>query len=246
MLSSDHVGWPIALLAHALKTGRRSSMNRLLRLSLAFASALPLASPAFAENVITIADSTPGNTGSFNVATNRPLGVSWTQVRAFSNVTIEAAIGFPATSGASTIRAFLTTQIGPGTTQGAHQVAASSVLNVPLTTPNVPQPLFALFSGLTLGPGTYFLTAFAAPTPGATGTSAWDGDVPTVTSGVGSTVNGSGFYAANSVNGTYAPASPFAFQAFGPGFLRVTGDLPLLFFDGFESGDSSAWSNVAP
>lgn len=222
-------------------------MRLLLRLSLVFAAALPLASSAFAVNVITIADSTPGSTGSFNVATNRPLGVSWTQVRSFSNVTIEAALGFPSFAGGSaTVRAFLTTQIGPGTTQGAHQVAASSVLNVPVTTPNVPQPLFALFSGLSLGPGTYFLTVFAAPGPGSTGTSAWDGDVATVTSGVGSTVNGSGFYAANSVDGTYAPASPFSLQAFGPGFLRVTGDLPLLFADGFASGDSSAWSIVVP
>ena len=221
-------------------------MRPLLRLSLVFAASLSLASAAFAVNVITIADSTPGSTGSFSIATNRPLGVSWTQVRAFSNVTIEAAIGLPSFSGAPTVRAYLTTQIGPGTTQGAHQVAASSVLNVPVTTPNVPQPLFALFSGLSLGPGTYFLTVFAAPGPGSTGTSAWDGDVATVTSGVGSTVNGSGFYAANSVDGTYAPASPFSLQAFGPGFLRVTGDLPLLFADGFPSCDSSACSIVVP
>ena len=91
-------------------------------------SLVACATTLYAGNIITVSDATPGSTGSFNIATNRAFAVSFTvgAGQSFSNVAISAAVGFPSSLGGnSRITAFLTTQLGPGTTAGAHEVAAT-------------------------------------------------------------------------------------------------------------------------
>lgn len=185
-------------------------------LAAGLAAALP------AATIISVSDSDPDNPGTVNIASNGPLAVSWTTPgQGFTNVTIQAAIGFPtAAGGSSLISAFVTRVLGPSATV-ADQVAASGTFAAPNTVPNSPTPLMTLFTGLTLDANTtYFLSVF----PVSGGTSAWDFENPSaVTSDVGGTLNGQ-FFRSATIDGTYAPASPFTAQSFGPGFFTVTGD----------------------
>jgi hypothetical protein len=77
--------------------------------------------------------------------------VSWTQTGTFSNVTIQANLS--STSGTASGNVYLTTQVGVGTTV-AQQIATAAV-----STSNTASSGLAttLLSGLTLGPGTYYL-----------------------------------------------------------------------------------------
>ena len=77
--------------------------------------------------------------------------VSWTQTGTFSGVAIQANLVL--NGGAGTGTAYLTTQIGAGTT------TAQQVATAPVSISNTnQQSLTTLFSGLTLGPGTYYVT----------------------------------------------------------------------------------------
>jgi hypothetical protein len=111
-------------------------------LAVAFIAALP-AAPV---TVIT-------RTGPLNAsATGGAQYVSWTQTGTFSNVTIQANLF--STSGTASGNAYLTTQIGAGTTV-AQQVAAAAVSTGNTLASGVST---TLFSGLTLGPGTYYVS----------------------------------------------------------------------------------------
>jgi hypothetical protein len=177
---------------------------------------------ANAATIVSVSDSDPDNPGTANIASNGPLAISWSQSEGYDNVSIAAPLGFATFGGGSSVvDFFLTRSLGAGTTQGADQVAAAT-LTVPNVAPNTRQPLFTIFSGLTLGPGTYFLSAF----PDSGGTAAWDFENPASVSTDPSATAPLGFYRAPSIVGTYAPASAFTLQLFGPGFLEVTGDLP--------------------
>lgn len=83
--------------------------------------------------------------------------VSWTQTNRFTNVTIAAKVGglfgTPAVGSGS---AFLTRRVGPGTT--TNDELASVSFPFPAAATNV-----VLFTGLTLDPGTWFLTIAGDP-----------------------------------------------------------------------------------
>ena len=75
---------------------------------------------------------------------------SWSQTTAYSNVSISATLA--AAYGTSTgDKAYLMTQVGPGTTSS--EEVASTTFNLPSTSSS---PI-TLFTGLDLGPNTYFL-----------------------------------------------------------------------------------------
>ena len=83
----------------------------------------------------------------------------WTQTRGYTNVTISAALQtFDARF--TPITAYLTTQAGPGTTV-ANQIGSCSV-SAPVVVTGTTS-LTTLFTGLTLGPGTYHLTLAGDP-----------------------------------------------------------------------------------
>ena len=124
------------------------------------------------------------------------LGISWLQTSSYINVNIAAELG--AISGAGTGRAYLTTQVGSGTTTSS-QVATAS-----FSFPTATSPALTLFTTLTLAPGTYFLTI--AATAGTVGV--WEGtNSPTISTDSG--VTRLPDYYSSSPN-TYAPASTFS------------------------------------
>src|SRR5687767_14726667 len=105
-----------------------------------------LASTASAEPIYVQA-------GPFDaVAGNTPYAVSWTQTDTWTDVQI--ALGLANIFGVTNAEAdvFLTTSIGPGTTQAAHEIAAATLISSASDFQTI-----TAFSGLTLGPGTYYL-----------------------------------------------------------------------------------------
>jgi hypothetical protein len=85
----------------------------------------------------------------------RVWAASWTSAGEYQNVSIDAWVAgsnlFPSTS--TTLEAYLMTQIGPGTTV-AQEVAS---VTVPVLLTNSSWSQIALFSGLTLPAGSYYL-----------------------------------------------------------------------------------------
>jgi len=188
------------------------------------ALALAFASTLAATNIVTVSNAGADAPGTATIASNGPLAVSWTTpAQGFTNVTIQAAIGFHTDAGgSSSIAAFLTTSLGPGTTQAADEVAATGTIVAQNVTPanGVAAPLFTFFTGLTLDPSTtYYLSLF----PVSGGTSSWDFNPFTTSTDVGTTLNPV-FLRAPAVDGVYAPASEFTNQTFGLGYFSVTGD----------------------
>jgi hypothetical protein len=165
--------------------------SRLLMLTLGvFLAALPV-------DATTIIARTGTANGSYVNGTNY---VSWTQTGTFSNVTIQAnvfSVASPATSPA-TGNAYLTT----GATPSAFQIGAVVPISVSNTDGNNPTTL-TLFSGLTLGPGTYYVT-ISDPTFNL----AWEASVTGNTTAPGVTANEDGV--AFGPAAAYPPATTFA------------------------------------
>ena len=159
-----------------------------------------------------LADTVISETGS--AFSNLPLSltqagcVSWTSTTAFTSLSITARLtGFVQTGATGT--AYLTTKIGSGTT-AANQIASGT-----FTFPSSGSDT-VLFSNLTLGPGTFFLT-LAAPQAN----NSWLGGdavnrVPPIT---GPGVAFAGQYSSDT-RASYAPASIFS---------AISGNSPLLF-----------------
>lgn len=161
--------------------------------------AIAAACPAFGTTVISQLFSA-GSTGSFNELS----AISWTQTGSYSNVDILANISDSAGTGTASATAYLMTQIGSGATAANEVVApvtASVTGNPPLNT------MTTIFSGLTLGPGTYFLVL----DPNSSDFH-WDLTIPpAVTTDSG--VTGGVSQASATVAG-FAPASSFGSESF--------------------------------
>lgn len=135
------------------------------------------------------------------------LGVKWTQTSAFTGVSIFATLALGPDAGF----AYLTTKTGPGTTV-ADQVAGAPFV-FPATTTEMP-----LFTGLTLGPATYYLTL----TTTNNGSAGWWGtpNAQTVTTAPGVTLSPD---YDTFTPAAYPPATSF-FSPTGTNLLfRVTG-----------------------
>jgi hypothetical protein len=124
---------------------KRISIVVLILLSLVIASApAVLAAPILVQT---------GDASA--VLVNDPIVLSWTQPSLYTGVTIMAAVSSNnfGPNGAGTI--WLTTKVGPGTTW-LDVVASTELTGVPYAVEG-PAVLTELFSGLTLGPDTYYL-----------------------------------------------------------------------------------------
>jgi PEP-CTERM motif len=129
------------------------------------------------------------------------LAASWTQTGSYTNVGISAVLGDIYSGDTGT--AYLATSVGPGA-----NTIASNLFSFPSATDGT----VSLFSGLSLGPGTYYLVLAGTPSgaycnsgpaPLGCGTY-WDGStVPTIVSGLG--VTGNGFYATGNEVGNLNP-----------------------------------------
>jgi hypothetical protein len=141
---------------------------------------------------------------------------SWTETGSYTNVSISAVLsdqfdGNPNT----TLTAYLTDQIGPGTT-AANLIASTSIA------PTTYDETDTLFTGLSLGAGSYYLV-LAAPGDFA---GWWGTNSATITTDIG--VTDAGDYHADHPNGspddTFPPASTFIADASDTFLYTVTGD----------------------
>jgi hypothetical protein len=161
--------------------------------------------------------------GECSPACERGQAAGWSQTESFTNVTVEADLGglYSAfeINNAGTGHAYLMRQIGPGTTV-ANQVAFTTF---PGVGGNVALGMTTLFTGLTLGPGTYYLVLGSDAASAGT----WAVDTsPTINGAIGSAYLGR-FW----INGDDSPLNPAflpaediqSFAAHGLPF-RVTGD----------------------
>ena len=133
---------------------------------------------------------------------------SWSESQTYHNVTITALVNSFLVGQTPTAVAYLTTRIGPGTTTMDEIAHATFTvpLNLPVCSPASCGANLTLFSGLSLGPGTYFVTM--ATDPASTGTVGWfPAANPTVITDTGVT-KGSAFFT-TSAPASYAPASNF-------------------------------------
>lgn len=147
-----------------------------------------------------IAQASPGG-GTADVVVNNPEGVFWTQTGRYTGVSISAYLSSADVldpsrpDGAGTV--YLTNAIGPGTTS-AKQIAQATVSGLTLD----PAAPIDLFTGLTLGPGTYFLT-ISGGDPGGLG---WESFSPiTDTTAAGGSLGGELAFSLPS----YPPAASF-------------------------------------
>ncbi len=167
-------------------------LSRMAAAAALLAAALVVASPTAVRAATIVAVTGPGDF-AFVVDDNDTLFTSWTQTSTFTDVTIAALIA----NGPDPGVAYLTTQIGPLTTAAAHEVASAAFAFPSTSTPT----MTTVLSGLTLGPGTYFLTLATAG-----GASWFAPDPETIVMAAGVTLGGSG----NGVpDPTYAPAGGF-------------------------------------
>jgi hypothetical protein len=188
-------------------------------------------SVAFSDTTIVSVSGTPlfdNNVSHFGEIYDWPYSTSWTQSQPYADVTISTVLkpGGP-------ISAFLTTSLGPAT-DATSQIAVGG-FGLPPTGSDYP-----LLSGLTLPPGTYYLTLWSPPY-GAEST-LWallPPDSASIVTDTGAIVNASESarpvdYPAYPPSGTFHPlSSDFLFSVTGtpvpePTTLGIAGILLLL------------------
>jgi hypothetical protein len=142
---------------------------------------------------------------------------SWTQASTYSNVAISAMLMSRTGTGNGTF--YLMSQVGAGTAStNPPQLASVAVSSSSSTFASVP-----LFSGLTLGPGTYYLVFNAPDLTLRWGTGTVAGTTITVAAGV--TANATGNV---TVINAYPPASTFATTSKFKDLFTATGILGLV------------------
>jgi hypothetical protein len=156
-----------------------------------------------------------GPTGEPALEAGQFVAESWTQTNTWTGVSVAAFVN-TASAADQGATAYLTTQIGPGATSATLVTQDNLTLPVGLSAPEL-----QLFSGLTLGPGTYYLILASTDT---TFNEGWfNGNGSSVT-GLGVTSNGPpGLFANVTLNAAYPPASTFSGH-YGVGYaFDVTG-----------------------
>jgi hypothetical protein len=184
--------------------------------------------------------STGGNLG--DPTTGIVTAVSWSQTSGYSNVTISAALDDLDGPTLTQFAAYLTTSIGPGTT-AAQQIATANV-----TAPQVGSPtatLTTIFTGLTLPPGTYYLTIYGSVNGPVLGPDCW-----TFSTGAPTIVTAAGVAGLTDLQvlgvAPYPPASLFHGVS-GQDFFQVTGTViaPPAFSKSFATVDTFTGSTEA-
>jgi hypothetical protein len=181
---------------------------------LSIVAAFLLAQGAWASTIVTsLAGGTSGSEEGIQV-------VSWTETDSFTDVTIGANIavdnGNPSEEATGT--AYLMMKIGAGTT------TAEEIASAPVSVKGNPgvDNMTTIFSGLSLGPGTYYLVI--DPTSvNLISSLDWDAaGTPTETFGAGASDVMA--FTATTTNAAFAPANTFGSNQLTPIF-SVTGDL---------------------
>jgi hypothetical protein len=145
------------------------------------------------------------------------LEASWTAGASYSNVSVAAQVRGIAT-GAGSIAAYLTTVVGPAET-AADLIAATTV------TPLTGDENDTLFSGLNLGPGTYYLVLSGLGEDGAVGW--WGTTSPTVAVGTSVSLDSDGISQGTGLNSGNPPASGFSILTGSELLFQVTGNAAI-------------------
>jgi len=114
-----------------------------------------LSGAASANTVVSVGNPDLNFVPGLQVNEQEALSVSWTTTQAYRNVSISVPLGQGSATYANPVYAFLTNQLGAGTTE-ANEIAHSTVQFTPANDPTV-----QVFRGLDLGPGTYYLTLWS-------------------------------------------------------------------------------------
>ena len=137
---------------------------------------------------------------SYTIDPLQYLAYSWTQTLSYVGVSVSATV-----QGTGSGSAYLMTAIGPGTTSASQEAMAA------ITYPGSPTDL-TLFSGLTLGPGTYYLL-LTGNTQGQS--SSWsDTYSPTISTGPGVTRQVGAYYTDQFTPPAYAPDGVFTYYPY--------------------------------
>lgn len=112
-----------------------------------------MAWPAFGTTIISQLYNATGGTG----ALDNLLAVSWSETGSYTGVTISANISAPTESTTATGTAYLVDQLGAGTTLASNEIAGAGPIGVSVTGNPGLNGMTTIYSGLTLGPGTYYL-----------------------------------------------------------------------------------------
>ena len=168
----------------------------------------------------TIVSVSGANAGGFELSAIQVVGASWTQTSNYADVSITADLNGLTTD---SVTAYLTTQIGPGTT------SASEVAQATVALPGVLLQDVLLLQIPLLSSGTYYLTLYDPGNPNSAFDSWGDTASELIATDQGVTRNGD--YAFTNFGGNppapYAPATPFIVQSSAPGnpvlLYQVTG-----------------------
>lgn len=181
---------------------------------LSFCGLIPLAQ---ADTIVSVGLGVPGAPAIGSEA-NQYLVMSWTSPQAYTNVEISAYV-FTTDLNYANATAYLTTAIGPSSDPST--LVASASLTLPYMF-SYPSAELTLFSGLTLGPGTYYLV-LAAPSEGGNVRGWLNGDPNSIVTAPGVSViqkaliTGYGW-----ANTSYPPASDFSHEYGAPLAFDVT------------------------
>lgn len=167
---------------------------------------------SFADTIVSVTDSSSSPRGYLFLGGqySNVVATSWTQSGTFAKVTIDALL-FSSDASFRSGTAYLMSAIGPGTTS-ASEIVAPVEFTAPLSSGGQSIPLTVLFSGLTLGPGTYYLV-ISAPSGNETDGSPLGWQIPNhpVDSVAPSAMLGGTFEANNTFSPpmSFSPASTF-------------------------------------
>lgn len=174
----------------------------------------------------------PGSGPVVGSGYNQYLGVSWTQTGTWTDVVIAAPL-WTTSAAHTTATAWITQTIGPGAMPGDELASAAIAFPVAQSA-----TWTLLFSGLTLGPGTWHVVLSTAPAGSDVGYRAWrNGDSSPVT-GTGVTYGDTLLTTSAAANTAYAPASTF-FTTYPSLGVLVTGNGPSFPLDPGEDEPSS-------
>ncbi len=148
-----------------------------------------------------------GITGGSSVTNTQYNAINFSLTSSFSNVAVEAALY--TVNGAGNGFAYLTTQVGPGT-NASHVVATGPAVFVG-------GGYKTLFSGLDLGPGSYWIVLGSTGPDGAIQLSS----TATYTTHPNASVGGM-YFSASGIDAGFAPASTFTASGLGNRLFRVT------------------------
>jgi hypothetical protein len=190
-------------------------LNKLLRIA-ALIALLIVSTGGYAATIYNVTGPSP-----FGFANQNPAALGWSQTGTYTNVSITAPLadltsGGPIGGVEGTV--YLVNQIGPGTTSANNVAPPVSISS--LTASFTPQ---LLFSGLTLGPGNYYIVFVSTSTSDLSMSMQGTGSaILTLGSGVTELGNNSG-----TVPATFPPATTDLLPLGTPNnyFITITGDL---------------------